>query len=132
MEGKDVGESVPQTVREDHSDNPEEENAGEAMEEELLVDGIAVGEIAPQTEKEDHADNQEEENAGEEADEEQGNEQSQSKSEVDRLLQERNQCYSLEETEPSKEHDHSLLIPKVEETSESKKEPDYEKSITVS
>ncbi|KAL0759262.1 hypothetical protein Bca101_075412 [Brassica carinata] len=100
------------------------------MEEELLVDGIAVGEIAPQTEKEDHADNQEEENAGEEADEEQGNEQSQSKSEVDRLLQERNQCYSLEETEPSKEHDHSLLIPKVEETSESKKEPDYEKSIT--
>ena len=104
------------------------------MEEELPYEGegIDVGEGAPQTERDDHTDNPDEENAGEEADEEEGNEQSQSKSTVCRLLQEINQCYSLEETEPSKIQNHCLLIPKVEETSESKKEPDYEKSITVS
>ena len=103
------------------------------MEEELPYEGegIDVGEGAPQTERDDHTDNPDEENAGEEADEEEGNEQSQSKSTVCRLLQEINQCYSLEETEPSKIQNHCLLIPKVEETSESKKEPDYEKAITV-
>ncbi|KAF3540491.1 hypothetical protein F2Q69_00021816 [Brassica cretica] len=104
------------------------------MEEELPYEGegIDVGESAPQTERDDHADNREEDNAGEEADEEQGNEQSQSKYTVDRLLQEINQDYSLEETKPSKIEDHWLLIPKVEETSESKKVPVYEKAITVS
>ncbi|KAF3530179.1 hypothetical protein DY000_02040002 [Brassica cretica] len=104
------------------------------MEEELPYEGegIDVGEGAPQTKRDDHIDNPDEENAGEEADEEQGNEQSQSKSTVCRLLQEINQCYSLEETEPSKIQNHCLLIPKVEETSDSKKEPDYEKATTVS
>ncbi|WZZ50399.1 hypothetical protein YC2023_050506 [Brassica napus] len=103
------------------------------MEEELPYEGegIDFGESAPQTERDDHTYNPEEENAGEEADEVQGNEQSQSKSTVDRVVQEINQYYSLEETEPSKIQDHWLLIPKVEETSESKKEPDYEKAITV-
>ena len=133
-QGINVGKSAPQTEREDHPDNPDEENAGEDMEEELPYEGegIDVGEGAPQTERDDHTDNPDEENAGEEADEEEGNEQSQSKSTVCRLLQEINQCYSLEETEPSKIQNHCLLIPKVEETSESKKEPDYEKATTVS
>ncbi|CAN6846745.1 unnamed protein product [Brassica oleracea] len=78
--GKEGDKEDGKLVKEDHRDNPEEENAGEDMEEELPVEGIDVGESAPQTEREDHADNRKEENAGEEADEEQGNEESQSKS----------------------------------------------------
>ena len=90
--GKEGDKEDGKLVKEDHRDNPEEENAGEDMEEELPVEGIDVGESAPQTEREDHADNRKEENAGEEADEEQGNEESQSKSQVDTLLQEIVQC----------------------------------------
>lgn len=67
------------------------------MEEELPfeVEGKDVGETALQTKREDHADNREKENPGEEAVEEQGNEESQPKSQVDTLLQEIVQCYSL-------------------------------------
>lgn len=74
------------------------------MEEKLPFEGvdIDVGESAPQTVREDHPDNLEKDDAWEEADEEQVNEQSQSKSEVDRLLQDINQHYLWEETERSK------------------------------
>ncbi|CAN6827109.1 unnamed protein product [Brassica oleracea var. botrytis] len=33
-EGKDFGECAPQTERDDHADNPEEDNAGEEADEE--------------------------------------------------------------------------------------------------
>ncbi|CAF2141866.1 unnamed protein product [Brassica rapa] len=81
-QGKEVDKEDGKLVREDHPDNPEEENAVEDMEEELPfeVEGKDVGETALQTKREDHADNREKENPGEEAVEEQGNEESQPKS----------------------------------------------------
>ncbi|KAL0886038.1 hypothetical protein Bca101_010021 [Brassica carinata] len=124
--GGDKDEGKP--VREVHPDNPEEENAVEDKDEELPFEGegIDVKESAPKTLRESHPDNLEEENGVEDIEEELAFEGE--GVDIDRLLQKiKNQSYFPEETEPSKKQDHRLLTPKVEATSESKKEPDYER-----
>ena len=110
-------------VREDHPDNPEEKNTIEDMEDEHPFEGqgINAGRSAPQKAMEDHPENLEEENAGEDME-----------GMIDRLVKELYETGVSEKTEPSKKKDHNLLIPKVEEISESKKKPDYEQAITVS
>ncbi|KAG2298692.1 hypothetical protein Bca4012_010165 [Brassica carinata] len=126
--GGDKDEGKP--VREVHPDNPEEENAVEDKDEELPFEGegIDVKESAPKTLRESHPDNLEEENGVEDIEEELAFEGE--GVDIDRLLQKiKNQSYFPEETEPSKKQDHRLLTPKVEATSESKKEPDYERHM---